>query len=267
MEPNQYRNTKNVRVALLSFLALVGAIIIVWQIVKLVQDKSIEHGLYKETLTSVREKLTSKTSIATAADQTASPVVSYVPDGYDFMVTVSTADGQAAFVTDEDTAKVDSLVLDATEALTDAGYKEISNYPNVQLLGEKGKAFEDDKTVCTISVFQTLTVTCADKSQFTVAAEDLKEFVEIYRTNYQGIDEASYAGRYGFLEYGVGEGDSKYAVMSTGSSAAYFYQEDDRWKYFTSSLEGLNCAGDFGQNDYAKAAFSKVCRPGNQPES
>lgn len=279
MEPIENHSNRSMRLILVLLLAAALVAGAAWQITKALQ-KDTEYGLYKKPLEKVRADLSAKTSVATPSDQTTvmNNVVSYRPSDADFMVSVSNSDGQAAFVVGNSSdagsgsnagsaASASSLVSDASQSLENAGYKRIENYPVNALLGEGGMAYEDEKTVCTIASQTTVNVTCADKAQFEAAATDLKEFVELYRANYPDLNEETYAGSYGFLEYGVGDGKGKYAIMSTGNTAAYFYSEDGRWKYYASSSEGLSCAGDFNQNEFAQAAFSKICRPSGAPSS
>lgn len=145
-----------------------------------------------------------------------------------------------------------------TSSVEKAGFEKIADYPVKEFLGENGAAFQRGDDVCVVNAEYSAGIACATISDLAKVANEVKPFVKIFEKSYK--DNKDMTPSYGSLSYGTGTtAKDTYATMSIGWAAAYFYQENDSWKFFTITQEGIDCASTT-TNQAAERAFSKTCR-------
>lgn len=214
-------------------------------------------------------------SVTGAADGNANGQVSYKVAGYTYFTTVtSKVSVNYALKTPVQSASADQeasarqrnkqSLRPARDAivrvLRDSGFKEVANYPAKEFVGD-GMAYERANDVCAVNFDDSATgVSCTTKTDLTNAAKSVKPFVEAYASAKTAKPAAT---AFGMLEMGTGATQNDpYAIITTGTGAAYFYKENGQWTYFTSSFEGIGCT-DAASNPSAAKAFTTICeKPG-----
>jgi hypothetical protein len=240
-----------------------------------------QHLALAQLITAVKQKITQDVPAVkvTGADEgNYNGSVSFQVTGYDFLSTVTSknlinyAPKQPSPVTTEDQEAAaraqDEKVLrpvntQILDVLQQNGFSKVAAYPAATFIGDGGAMYERDTDVCAVN-FNWLSagVVCATKLELTDAAKEVKPFVDVYRA---AKGEKPVATAFGLLKIGTGAtATDKYASVSTDTAAAYFYQQNGKWVYFTSSQEGLTCPSA-SDDPIAAKAFSTICRKPGEP--
>jgi hypothetical protein len=274
------KNVKRVRLntpalIIAAIVACAGAGVTGW----FLYQKHVARG---RTLTQIvaqaRDKIAESVptvSVTGAADGNANGQVSYKVAGYTYFTTVTSRASinyapktpvQPASADQEASARRrnEQTLRPARDAIVrilhNSGFKEVPKYPAKEFVGD-GMAYERSGDVCAVNFDGFATgVSCAAKVDLINVAKAVKPFVEAY-TSAKTAKPAATA--FGMLETGTGTTQNDpYALVITGTGAAYFYKENGKWTYFTTAYEGIGCT-DIAGNPSAAKAFATICeKPG-----